>query len=369
MKKCTIIASRIHEGILYLTIKPKKEIAQFTFQAGQYAAISFKSQNKRKSPVRCFSVVSSATDTRNIEFAIRLLGDFTHALSVQPIGTTVYLQGPYGQFCVDERQDRRLVLLAGGIGITPCLSIIRTASELNVKLPILLLYSNRSGSHIPFQTEIKELQAKNKYFKAVFFVTDRTTVLDESRQMLSGRISSEHIKKVVSDSFAGSTYFICGPKQFMDATETMLLNENVGENQIVAESFTQSSKTSFATGLNALTATYVFSAALLVFMISGIAYLDLSRYVPAAEALSADQSPAKTTQATTTATSKPSSTSTTATPAGSSSTSTGSNSGSGSDSISSGSSPTTNDQTTSTNSSSSSSNSTATTQSPVSSVS
>lgn len=358
MTKCTIIARRINDGILYLTVQPKKASASISFQAGQYAALSFRGENRRKSPVRCFSIVSSATNTREIEFAIRILGDFTEALAHQPLGTKVYLQGPYGEFCVDESQDSRLVLVAGGIGITPCLSIIRTASALNIKLPILLLYSNRSGHKIPFHDEIRTLQKSNKYFKAAFFVTDSSTIPPESRQMFSGRIASEHIKQVVTNSYAGSTYFICGPKQFMDTTENMLTSEGVGENQIITESFTQASKVSFANSLNSRTATYAFSAGLLVLMIGGIAFLDLSRYIPAAQALAAEHS--TTTETKTAPTNSIDST-------GSSTTSSGSNKTSSSDrsaSTSTGSSSTTGNSSTTNNSSSSSDY-----QSPVSSVS
>jgi ferredoxin-NADP reductase len=300
MKRCIINSTAIKDGILYLTLEPKKASSTFDFTAGQYAAISFRGENERKSPVRCFSFVSSATDNGHIQFAIRLLGDFTLALAAKKVGDLIFLQGPFGEFCVDEKQDKYLVMIAGGIGITPCLSIIRTVVASQLSIPILLLYSNRTGHLIPFHDEINTLQRTSKFFRATFFVTDSTTIPLESKRMLSGRVAEQHINQVVKKAYTGSTYFLCGPKQFMDDTELMLVKNGVSEQQIITESFTQASKLTFSNVLNARSATYAFSAALLAIMIIGITALDISHYIPAhALAVSETKTPTSETNSST----------------------------------------------------------------------
>jgi ferredoxin-NADP reductase len=279
MKKYTLITSYRSEDLLFLTLQSKGQMTHFRFQPGQYAALSFRGQRGKRTPVRCFSMTNSVTQKDQIEFGIRISGSFTQALAKVPTGSDIYLQGPYGQFTIDPSQDKNIVMIAGGIGITPFISMIRTNTQIQSTIPMTLLYSYRTGHHIPYHDELQQLAAKNPYLRLAFFVSDTSTI-PESARMLSGRITESHIHKIVEQTPSGGTYFICGPQAFMDHTESMLTAEGISESQIITESFNQSSKVTFASGLNVKTTTYSFAAALLVFSIIGISYLDLSRYVP-----------------------------------------------------------------------------------------
>jgi len=169
--------------------------------------------------------------------------------------------------------------LAGGIGVTPFMSMIRTACYMNSKLPITLLHSYRSGHNIPFHDELQGLAEQNPLFKVYTFVTDRATA-PESPRLLSGKMSRQHINSVTSGGYVGSTYFVCGPKGFMDSVIAMLKACGVSEDQIVTESFTQSSKVMTKQGYSIQKLTYSLASAVLLLGVGSIAYLDLSRYVP-----------------------------------------------------------------------------------------
>lgn len=264
-------------GILYLTLAPKKQGANIRFEPGQYATIGFRGPNGRLSPMRCFSITSSS-DSGNLQFATRLGGDFTHALADLTAGDEMYVQGPFGEFIINPTYDRNVVLIAGGIGITPFMSMIRSATKAQSSLPITLLYSCRSGQGIPFHDELREMEKRNPKLRVVVFVTDQTNV-PEIPRMLSGRMTENHIGQVVGGSYTGSTYFVCGPKGFTESTESMLLAKGVRDDRIVTESFTQASKVTLG-GYNLRKATYAFASALLVAGIFSIAFLDLSRYLP-----------------------------------------------------------------------------------------
>ncbi len=279
MKKYILINRYQSEDLLFLTLRPKGQMIHFRFQPGQYAALSFSGYKGKRTPVRCFSMTSSATQPNQIEFGIRVSGDFSQALTKIPSGSDIYVQGPYGQFIINPSQDKNVIMIAGGIGITPFMSMIRTNTQTQSTISMTLLYSYRTGHNIPYHDELQQLAAKNPYLRIAFFVSDASTI-PEATQMLSGRIKESHIHKIVKQALSGSTYFICGPQAFMDHAESMLTAEGIGENQIITESFNQVSKVTFASGLNVKTTTYSFAAALLVLSIIGISYLDLSRYVP-----------------------------------------------------------------------------------------
>jgi len=263
--------------ILYLTLTPKKQGTRLQFQPGQYATIGFRGLGGRLSPMRCFSITCSA-GSEKLQFATRLAGDFTHALADLTVGNEMYVQGPFGDFTINTKYDQSVVMIAGGIGITPFMSMIRTATASRSSLAMTLLYSCRSGQGIPFHDELRQMEQRNPNLRVVVFATDQTTTPEISR-MLSGRMTEQHINQVVGTRYAGSTYFVCGPKGFTENTRSMLGAKGVPKDRIVTESFTQASKVTLG-GYNLGKATYAFTSALLVAGIFSIAFLDLSRYLP-----------------------------------------------------------------------------------------
>ena len=111
----------------------------FGFQPGQYAAISFK-HNGKPTPARCFSIVSSPTDQETLQFSLRVNGHFTRAVQDIKPGDIVKVFGPFGGFMLNTAHDKDVVMLAGGIGITPFISMIRYVSRLETDNKVSLLY-------------------------------------------------------------------------------------------------------------------------------------------------------------------------------------------------------------------------------------
>ena len=81
-----------------------------------------------------FSSSAAATDGR-VEMTIRNLGDFTSEIPKVPVGQRVYLDGPYGAFTIGNPADMH-VLIAGGVGVTPMMSMIRTLADHGDKRPV-----------------------------------------------------------------------------------------------------------------------------------------------------------------------------------------------------------------------------------------
>lgn len=292
---------RITPNTLLLTLQPKRNKDKLDFYPGQYAAIGFK-QHGRPSPVRCFSIVSSPNKPDELQFAMRVYGDFTNAVAELETGTTVFVYGPFGNFIIDEQYDKNVILLAGGIGVTPFMSMIRYAAEAKVALPITLLYSCPTQDNIPFYEELLELEQKNPKFKTVFFVTNDAIDRLEGSRALAGRMNETRLNRLTNRQYNRFTYFICGPKGFTRSMTSILADNDTDPFRIITEEFTptsQVSNISAASGHSIPRWTYALTGISMVLATAFIMTIDLDRAVPRLVSAQTVQQPTTTTQTTT----------------------------------------------------------------------
>lgn len=123
--------------------------AGMKFRAGQYAWLTL-----GKSPCSLqqhpFSFASSALSPHRLEFAIKELSDFTRTIGQVPPGSRAYLEGPFGAFDIDANTSDQTVFIAGGIGITPIMSMLRTLRDRGDRRPLVLIYAvGPGGSPLP----------------------------------------------------------------------------------------------------------------------------------------------------------------------------------------------------------------------------
>lgn len=226
------------DSTLLVTIaRSEDEHKIFSFQPGQYAAISHR-KGLRISPARCFSIVSSPTHQNMLQFSMRVRGRFTHGMARVKVGDEVDVRGPFGGFVFDVERDARPVLIAGGIGITPFMSMMEFATVTKASNRIDLVYGVNKSDDIPFYDEIKTYSNRNHKLHATYVVAEGP--LDHlpasSRQ---GRIDEEVIDSVVGDGIDECTFFICGPPVFMTAVLKLLKQRGVSSDRIVTEAFSQ----------------------------------------------------------------------------------------------------------------------------------
>lgn len=151
-------------------------------------------------------------------------------------GSNVNLQAG-GEFFLDgEMIDKPLLLVAGGVGINPILSMLLHASECRISssvAPIVLLYSARNTNELIFRDNIMAVVKKYPYISAKLFVTR-----DDGNYegVNAGRIDENVIKKCLIENFQSAMkdleVFICGPSPQINSTEDSLLNCGVNKAQI-----------------------------------------------------------------------------------------------------------------------------------------
>jgi predicted ferric reductase len=164
-----------------------------------------------------FSVASSPSANGAITLTIKKLGDFTSTLPLVRPGKRAYLDGPYGAFSISRFPARHYVFIAGGIGITPIMSMLRSMAEAGDTRPLVLIYGNPTWDEVTFREELQALQQRLNL--------DVVHVLEEAPegwQGHTGLINDDILKPYVPDDISEHEYFICGPDPMMDAVEEAL---------------------------------------------------------------------------------------------------------------------------------------------------
>ena len=188
----------------------------FRFNPGQFGWLTlWGSPFKITGHPFSFSSSAAVTDGR-VEMSIRNLGDFTSAIHEVRAGRRVYLDGPYGAFTIGHPADMH-VLIAGGIGVTPMMSMIRTLADRGDKRPVILLYASKDWDSITFREDLESLKARLNL--TVVYVLQNPPMGWTGEQ---GYITAEMFKRRLPLLYETHEYFICGPDVMMDAIETAL---------------------------------------------------------------------------------------------------------------------------------------------------
>jgi ferredoxin-NADP reductase len=205
--------------------------AGFDFQAGQFLTVRVPADGRTLT--RCYSVSSSPEASGYLEISVKRQGTVSAMLhaTLRP-GSLLSVRRPAGRFVYPTADDRPLVLLAGGIGITPLLSMLRHAVWSQPTRRVTLLYSVRSHTELAFAEELRLLARRHLQAHVVVTVTGDAAV-DLYRH---GRIDAALLRETVPD-LAGSLFFMCGPLQMLDTLRALVQQLGVPPAQIHSEAF------------------------------------------------------------------------------------------------------------------------------------
>jgi len=211
--------------------------AGFQFKAGQYVDVSLINPTDVDSSgsIRSFSIASSPED-QDLLFATRMRDSaFKRVLKASPFGTEVEMEGPMGSFTLHNKAAKPAVFLAGGIGITPFLSMVRHATQAGLPHDLFLFYSNRRPEDAAFMANLEALEKENSKFCFVPSMTE----MEKSKQAWTGEtgfIDKEMLGRYLPE-LQGPIYYTAGPPAMVAAMRQMLNTAGVDDDDVRTEEF------------------------------------------------------------------------------------------------------------------------------------
>lgn len=222
------------EKVWTVKMAPPKGQNVFDYLPGQFQFITFKRRKDLPVEEHHWTLCSSPTEKGYVSSTIKALGDFTATIGETKVGDTATIHAPFGRFShVLHPDEKELVFIAGGIGITPMMSMLRYMRDKKSTKSVVLLYGNRREEEIVFKDELKEIEEGGHPALRVIHVLSNS---DENWRGATGYIDREKIKKYCGD-LKGKGFYISGPPGLVKATIKNLRDLEVGDERMHIEIF------------------------------------------------------------------------------------------------------------------------------------
>ena len=231
---------------LQLRVIKKEKVAQnawvftlerpdnFTFSAGQYIRIY--DPRVGEAVFRDFTIASSPFQKEYLLLIIKEgISEYKkHLLSIDE-GKSLLVEAPLGRFSIDERETLPLVMIAGGVGITPFYSMIQFAQHKNLLIPITLIASFSKVENVLFYNELQKMKNLSNNLQVAYTITKPQVSLANWASH-TGRISEKLIKVYIKD-VTKQMFLISGSPSFVIDMENLLRSMKVASSQIRVEVF------------------------------------------------------------------------------------------------------------------------------------
>jgi ferredoxin-NADP reductase/DMSO/TMAO reductase YedYZ heme-binding membrane subunit len=205
----------------------------FRHQPGQYLTLALTIGGQRLN--RSYTIASSPTRGEHVEITVKRLADgrgspHVHASLVE--GARVKVSAPAGRFVFTGGEVARVLLLAGGVGVTPLMAIARYLTDRGWPGHVHFVFSVRTPADVIFADELAELARRHPTFHLCIVATRAGDDWTGAR----GRVTAELLHREVPD-LARTPVYLCGPEPMMEAMRALLAGEGVPADAIHTEAF------------------------------------------------------------------------------------------------------------------------------------
>jgi ferredoxin-NADP reductase/predicted pyridoxine 5'-phosphate oxidase superfamily flavin-nucleotide-binding protein len=210
-----------------------------SFISGQF--LTLKANINNQETIRTYTISSSPHDD-DYRISVKREGTFSSYLhDMLQVGDTLQVKAATGDFTFDAQEERPVVLIAAGVGITPMISMARYSllETIRTRSPrrLTVIHSAHDKDQRAFFNELKEIEKNSSGNMRCFWALSK---IDDSLEPykdfnLHGRISKKFLNAILPlDDY---DFYLCGPTGFMQATYDILRELGVNDTRIMAESF------------------------------------------------------------------------------------------------------------------------------------
>ncbi len=211
-------------GVIGFWFEPLK---RFGFASGQFLEYTLPHSRPDSRGFRRYFTIASSPSENKLLLATRFSeqgSSFKEALKNLELGTEIKASGPAGEYVLPKDPARKLVFIAGGIGITPFRSMIKYLVDTGQKRDIVLMYSCKTAQDVIFKNVFDDVE-KTSGLRTVYVANDE-----------KGFINEEMIQKEIPD-FQERFFYVSGPEPMVQAFEKMLAKMKIPKKQIKRDYF------------------------------------------------------------------------------------------------------------------------------------
>jgi ferredoxin-NADP reductase len=206
---------------------------------GQHVAVKLTADDGY-SAQRDYSIAGAPQDGR-LELTVQRLDDgevSSYLAGVAGPGDKFEVRGPIGGWFAWRAADPRpLLLLAGGSGIVPLMSMIRTHAQAGAQVPVRLIYSARTPADVIYSSELAERARVSPLTVTYLYTRAPLSMTDDPPRSYAGRISTAVIAATAFPPQATPAIFVCGPSGFVEASSDLLVAAGHAPGAIKTERF------------------------------------------------------------------------------------------------------------------------------------
>ncbi|SDB39740.1 Predicted ferric reductase [Desulfonatronum thiosulfatophilum] len=216
-------------------VPPKGEVIA-DYLPGQFHFLTFFRDPALPVEEHHWTISSSPAQKEYLSSTIKAVGDFTATIGQTKPGDTAAVHGSFGRFSyVLHPGDRDLVFLAGGIGITPLMAMLRHMRDTNDSRSVVLLYANKNAERIIFREELASIASGERPRLSVVHVLSKPGS-DWTGE--TGHVDRGKIEKYCGQNLQGKAFYVCGPFQMSETIIATLRKMGVQGKMIRHEIFT-----------------------------------------------------------------------------------------------------------------------------------